>query len=255
MTFDYGSHDIKENIDLDFHKENFEKILQDGNGKITGANDLNRFCKLPENEKTFVKNFLNSYLKTELDWGLEYFHSGEPAGLHTDWDRQYYNKPDCWEGRNGEDTHYNEIVCGIIIPLEWKSRQPYTVNYDKVAKEPRKLMYRQGEMRYKDTNEIIEYRGSPNWWEWKYDSKVIDYNPIGCGYLGEYANLKVHSAYKWELGTMMVFDPARWHSSSWFLSSRQIPDNFESSKEYKRAIIGFGSINVELAKEKQTDVL
>jgi hypothetical protein len=105
-------------------------------------------------------------------------------------------------------------------------------------------------MRYKDTNEVVDYRGSPNWWEWKYDQEVLKYNPIGSGYVGEYANLKVDSVYKWELGTMMLFDPARWHSSSWFLSTRKIPDNFESSVEYKRAIIGFGTKNVEIGTKK-----
>lgn len=249
MKINFGNYNI--DIDLDFHRENFEKVLKSKNAKITGANDLNRFCKIePLEERNKLKKYLNSVVGKELDWGLEYFHSGEPAGLHTDWDRQYYNNPYCYEGSNGEITHYNEIVLGVIIPLEWNSRQPYTVNYNKVATEPRKLMYRQGEMRFKDTNEIIDYRGSPNWWEWEYDDEVTKYNPIGCAYLGEYANLKVDSVYKWKLGTMMVFDPARWHSSSWFLSTRFIPDSFELSKEYKRAIIGFGTVNVELAKEK-----
>lgn len=254
MNIDYGRHSLKNDIDIEYHKLNFRNILEVGGGKITGANDLNRFCKLePQEQRKFLSTYINNFIGKKLDWGWEYFHSGEPAGLHTDFERHYYNKPDCWEGRNGDITHYNEIVLGIIIPLEWNSRQPYTVNYDRVAMEPRKLMYRQGEMRYKDTNEIIEYRGSPNWWEWTYDNEVIKYNPIGCGYLGEYANLKVHSAYKWELGTMMIFDTARWHSSSWFLSTRSIPDSYELSKEYKRAIIGFGSRNVEIAKEKKNE--
>jgi hypothetical protein len=246
MKVNFGNHNI-DKIDLNFHKTNFEKILKSKTAKITGANNLNRFCKIePHEENKKLKNFFNDCFDVNLDWGLEYFHSGEPAGLHTDYDRQYYNKADCWEGRNGEMTHYNEIVLGVIIPLDWNSRQPYTINYDKIATEPRKLMYRQGEMRYKDTNEVVDYRGSPNWWEWKYDQEVLKYNPIGSGYVGEYANLKVDSVYKWELGTMMLFDPARWHSSSWFLSTRKIPDNFESSVEYKRAIIGFGTKNVEI---------
>ena len=70
----------------------------------------------------------------------------------------------------------------------------------------------------------------------------MKYHPIGSKYLSEFAGLKVHSVYTWEKNTMMLFDPARWHSSSWFLSSRFLPDNYEQAKEYKQAIVGFGTI-------------
>ena len=40
----------------------------------------------------------------------------------------------------------------------------------------------------------------------------------------------------------MIFDTKRWHSSSWFLSDNNFP---EVSTEYKRAIIGFASIDVD----------
>ena len=47
--------------------------------------------------------------------------------------------------------------------------------------------------------------------------------------------------YEWKLGTAMVFDTARWHSSSWYPISKEL---LETSTEYKRAIIGFGSTDV-----------
>lgn len=99
------------------------------------------------------------------------------------------------------------------------------------------MMYRKGEMRYRDNDEIFEYRT-----KWKYDEEVLKYNPADCLYAKEYADLKVDSVYKWELGTLMLFDAARWHSSSWFLSTNDIP---EVSTEWKRAIIGFGSVDVQ----------
>ena len=40
----------------------------------------------------------------------------------------------------------------------------------------------------------------------------------------------------------MIFDTRRWHSSSWFLNEKMLPD---VSKEYKRSIIGFASIDVD----------
>ena len=239
MSITHGSCYVNDEINIKYHQHNFEKILKNNNGKVTGANDLNRFCKIDNINQIQLTNCANSIVGKKLDWNWEYFHSGEPAGLHTDYERRYY------------DTDYKDTIVGIIIPLNWNSRQPYTVNYNKVATEPRKLIYRRGEMRYKDTDEIIDYRGSLNWWDWNYDDEVIKYNPIGSGYLGEYANLKVDSVYKWELGTLMVFDAARWHSSSWFLSSRQIPQSYKTSREYKRAIIGFGSITTKLDRKNK----
>ena len=54
--------------------------------------------------------------------------------------------------------------------------------------------------------------------------------------------MKVHSVYEWKLDTMMVFDTARWHSSSWFL---QTDDLTTVSGDYKQSIIGFGSIDID----------
>jgi hypothetical protein len=99
------------------------------------------------------------------------------------------------------------------------------------------MIFRQGEMRYTDNNEIFEYRR-----EWNYDSEVLKYNPENSEYFQEFADLKIDSVYKWEIGTVLIFDTARWHSSNWFLSSNTITG---TSKEWKKSIIGFGSIDVQ----------
>jgi hypothetical protein len=173
-----------------------------------------------------------------MDWNFEYFKSGEPAGLHTD----YASLPNTWRVvDNNLITHDCHIVMGVIIPLEWSCKQPYTVNYDCVSKVPRKMIYRKSEMRYMDNDEVFQYRPDDmrDWW---YDDEVLRYNPMHTQYHKEYACLKVHSVYEWKLDTMMVFDTARWHSSSWFLQNNHLTT---VSSDYKQSIIGFGSIDID----------
>lgn len=228
----YGSYDI----DLDIDKCNAESntMLGGNSVKTSGMNDFNRFVSTPPSTKMFLSRYLNTMLGSTFDWNFEYFRSGEPAGLHTD----YLSVPNSWRpAEEGMITHDCHIVIGVIIPLEWNCKQPYTVNYDKVATEPRKLKFKRGEMRYVDNDEVVPYRTN-----WQYDPEVLKYNPMNTQYHKEYADLKVHSVYEWKKGTMMVFDTARWHSSSWFLSTDGIP---EISTEYKKSVIGFGSIDVD----------
>lgn len=222
--YDFGSHDI--DIDLDYHKNRFREILKNSKAKVTGMKGLNLFHSTSKEDKKFLHEYMNNLTGTYNDWNFDYFHSGEPAGLHTDYDTVPW-----------DDTTDCLTLVGCIIPLEWNCKQPYTVNYNRVSTEPRKMLFRQGEMRYKDTNEIIPYREKYEW-----NEEVLKYNPRNCYYAKEYADLEVHSVYEWKIGTVMLFDAARWHSSSWFLSTDNIPDNHN---EYKRAIIGFGSIDVQ----------
>lgn len=228
----YGSYDIDLNID----KCNIESInLLDGPGvKTSGMNKFNRFISTPPSTKLFLSRYINRMLGTTFDWNFEYFRSGEPAGLHTD----YLSVPNSWRPKDeGMITHDCHIVIGVIIPLEWNCKQPYTVSYDRVSDIPRKLMFKRGEMRYVDNDEVFHYRN-----RWEYDPEVTRYNPMNTQYHKEYADLKVHSVYEWKKGTMLVFDTARWHSSSWYLSTDVIPDH---STEYKKSVIGFGSIDVD----------
>jgi hypothetical protein len=92
------------------------------------------------------------------------------------------------------------------------------------------MIYRKGEMRYMDNDEVFKYRPDDmqDWW---YDDEVLRYNPMHTQYHKEYACLNVHSVYEWKCDTMMVFDTARWHSSSWFLQTDELTTG---SHEYKQ---------------------
>lgn len=228
----YGNHDI--DLDVGKHSAESELMLQGDRVKTSGMNNLNRFISVPRDVKSQLAAYVNGKLGTTFDWNFEYFRSGEPAGLHTD----YLSVPNSWRPKEeGMITHDCHIVVGIIIPLDWNCKQPYTVSYDRVSTVPRKLMFKRGEMRYVDNDEIVPYRT-----KWEYDPEVMKYNPTNTQYHKEYADLKLHSVYEWKKGTMLVFDTARWHSSSWYLSTDTIP---ETSTEYKKSIIGFGSIDVD----------
>ena len=237
-----GSHLI--DIDIEWHKRALEDAIKTGDCKIRGANDLNRFAKIPDKSRIEeLNNILDSRMGIRMDWTWEYFHSGEPAGLHTDYVSETYAHP---QEPDTRDSHTIKIAAGIIIPLEWNTKGcvPYTVNYDRMETTGSKLIYKHGEMRHvKNLEDVVHYRGN-DWKFWHYDPEVLKYHPIASGYLTEFAELKVHSAYEWKLGTMMLFDPARWHSSSWFLSSKFIPASYEKASEYKRAIVGFGTITI-----------
>jgi|TARA_B110000503_G_scaffold90944_1_gene137420 hypothetical protein len=222
--YNFGTHDI--DLDINLHNELANQMFNTSDIKLTGTKNFNYFCAVPKDIKHNLRDFANNLTGKFNDWHFDYFHSGEPAGLHTDFDTVPWDeKMEC------------HVVVGLIIPLEWKCKQPYTVNYNKVSEIPRKLLYRNGEMRYRDNNELFVYRD-----KWEYDKEVQRYNPADTAYAKEYADLKVHSVYEWKIGTAMLFDAKRWHSSSWFLSNNNLP---ETSVEYKRAIIGFGSIDVQ----------
>lgn len=222
--YNFGSHEI--DLDLEYHKKQFADILKESKAKITGIKGHNLFYSVSKEDKKFLQNYMNNITGVYNDWNFDYFQSGEPAGLHTD------NETVPWS-----DDIECHVVVGCIIPLEWNCKQPYTVNYNRVSTIPRKMLYRKGEMRYKDNDEIFEYRTN-----WKHDEESLKYNPIDCAYAKEYVDLKVDSVYEWKINTLMLFDTARWHSSSWFLSTNDIPD---VSTEYKKSIIGFGSIDVQ----------
>ena len=226
-TMPWGTYNI--DIDLNYHLQQSNDMLDDKEEcKFTGHNNLNMFSKILESDKQILTKYLNAKFNERFDWHFEYFRAGEPAGLHTDYEIVPW---DHW----GEKIHCHTIV-GIIIPLYWNCKQPYTINYNRSSSVPRKLMYRKGELRYTDTNEIYSYRD-----KCEYDDASLKYNPKGTEYYKEYADLKVESVYEWNIGTMMLFDTSRWHSSSWFLKVDAPPKKVSS---YKQSIIGFGSVDV-----------
>ena len=228
---EYGS--VKLSFDPLKYLQEANSVYESKDAKKSGRNDFNKFNSVGKQTKEDLVNYWNNQFKLDYDWTWEYFHSGEPAGLHTD----YLSFPNSWKPNKDFITHDCYVVLGIIIPLEWTCIQPYTVNYETISNIPRKLKFRKGEMRYQDNDEIFHYRD-----DYIFDQEVLKYNPPGTEYYKEYADLVFHSAYKWEVGTAMVFDTRRWHSSSWYLKEKMLPD---VSTEYKRSIIGFASIDVD----------
>lgn len=150
--------------------------------KVSGRNDFNRFNNVSKDTKKYLVDYWNKEFELDYDWTWEYFHSGEPAGLHTD----YLSFPNSWKPNKDYITHDCYVVMGIIIPLEWNCKQPYTVNYDMIAESPRKLKFRKGEMRYQDNDEVYDYRT-----DYLYDEEVLKYNPSGTEYYKEYADLNL----------------------------------------------------------------
>lgn len=221
--------------ELDFDPLQFldeaHSIYNSPDAKRSGLKNHNRFNNVGKDNKRWLSKYWNEQLGLDFDWTWEYFHSGEPASLHTD----YQSFANSWNSSE-HITHDCHIVLGIIIPLEWKCIKPYTVMYDKMNDEG-KLIYKKGNMRFVDTNEELDYRT-----EWKYESNVSRYNPPGTLYHKIYADMKLHSVYEWKVGNCVLFDTRRWHSSSWFLTTDDIPDE---STEYKRSIIGFASVDIE----------
>ena len=225
----YGTY--THNLNISQYKKEAQEMWAGEGVKYTGAKNFNYFTEVPKDTTATLSKYcvemIGSACPNGFDWDFQYFHSGEPAGLHTDYTIVPYNQEkEC------------RVDIGIIIPLEWNCKQPYTINYNRVEPLPRKAIFRKGEMRYTDNNEIINYRQ-----ENQLDQEVAKYNPRGTEYYKLYYDLKVHSVYEWRPGTAMVFDTSRWHSSSWFLSDSVLPD---TSTEYKRAIIGFGSTDVPI---------
>ena len=112
----YGSHDI--NLDVSYFKKLAQEAFQSDKIKYTGAYNLNYFVDCSKEINTTIGNYFSNDLNLgRFDWSFQYFHSGEPAGLHTDfttvpWD----DETDC------------RVDVGVIIPLEWNCKQPYTVN-------------------------------------------------------------------------------------------------------------------------------
>ncbi len=224
----FGSHDIPDYPLLNSYINNVEDIYKGskfGKFKRTGYKERNRFLKMGPSETKQLNEYLNDKHNTNLKWSFDFFHSCTPLVLHTDYmiDKEGY-----------------EIVAGCIIPLDWNCKQPYTLNFNKVQQEPRKLMYRpdftskypKAEMRYLDNkDELVDYitDGVPC-------PGIEKYVPKTCEMYEQMKDIEIESVYEWKIGTYMLFDTRRWHSSSWYSRFNTFE---ESTEDYKRSIIGF----------------
>lgn len=234
----FGSYDLSSFENFDFLIKNCPKTLdnKDIDFKYTGQNSVNRFCRIEKEVNKNLESFLNNKHNTDYDWTFEYFHSAAPVGIHTDYDKRVYPNPD----KNG--IKYYEMVAGFIAPIEWTCKQPYTLNFDRLQVEPRKIMWKpdhkskqpEPNLRYLDTNEVINYRTTG-----KITNNIEKYVPEDCVMYEQMQDIEIHDVYKWEIGTYMLFDTRRWHSSSWYSSKKKYNDLDLS--EYKRSIIGFAT--------------
>lgn len=217
-------------LDLSYFLDASYQAFETQDIKYTGNNDLNTFTKVIK-EKSYLNEYTNKLLNCSLEWSYDYFIARHPVGLHHDYDTVYFN-----------NSHTNtvdacRIEVGIFIPLFLHaSKDFYTIFYNEVSTDPHKLIFKQGFMRYKKDNKIYEYRNKNI-----VDAELYKYHPKDTNFLqqGMFNDLKVHSAYKWKIGNACVFNPARWHSSNWFLEDKIMENDMSS---YKISLIGFGSV-------------
>jgi len=193
--------------------------------KIRGAKKHNKFSRTSKETKRQLNILVNTMLQTQLFWNFDFFHSGEPVGLHTDYDVVPW-----------DEKEESIVTTGIIIPIGWTCKQPYTLIYDHFEPSPNKLMYNNGAMRTADGTKMDPERA-----DW-YDYEVERHNPKGTMHHKELNGIKIIEEYEWKIGTAFVFDTRYWHSSSWFLPT---PDIEDDSSVFKRMVVGFGSVDVQ----------
>lgn len=218
----FGQHDI--DINLDIWKDKFTKIKKITSPKMSGVHKGNKHYKFLQEDRDILTEKMNNLFDTNLNWFFEFFYATEPVGLHNDYLQQYWDEQ--------SDTR---DIAGILIPIEWNCKQPYTIFFDKFS-EGNKLIFRKGEMRDYKTNDVVEYRptGIVN-------EEIKKYHPIGSSLHKQFADLKLKEVYAYKKNTAYVFDTRQWHSSSWFLDKLTVePDRLE----YKLIITGFGAIPV-----------
>jgi hypothetical protein len=218
----YGIYNF--NLNLNKFVDEYNLLNETAKPKIKGDKGHNKFYKVSTNTKEELANYVTEAIGKKFDWGFDFFISGEPVGLHTDYTVVPWN---------------DEVSCrvdvGVIIPIEWNCKQPYTLSYNKSAIKPVKVMFNGKEL-VDDNGNIIHYRE-----KYEYDPKIFKYHPEGTPHLIQYADLKIDEVFEWTKGSMYVFDTKKWHSSSWFLSTDHIPD---TSVEHKFFIVGFGSVDI-----------
>ena len=193
------------NIDLDYFNKQIKDIENKPSVRYRGKDNSNIFATLEDDNKKYLASYLNNLLDINYKWSFSYCYTREPVGIHNDYETRQRNM-------------------GIIIPLSWECKQPYTFSFDKETLDG-KVVFKQGEMRYLETNNIIDYRTD---YLDEFVKKVIPKNRQSM-----YNGLKVYNTYKWKLHTLFIFEAMRWHSSSWFLEDNK-------AGQYKAFINGFG---------------
>ena len=218
----YGKRQL--DIDIQQWKDKFYNSYIQNDFKKSGVNKGNRHYKFTQDDRELFTKIINPLCNIKLNWFFEFFYATEPVGLHNDYLQQYWDEE--------SDTR---DVAGVLVPLDWDSKLPYTIFFDKFT-EDTKLIFRKGEMRNYKTDEIYHYRDTE-----EVDAEIDFYHPPKTTLRKQFANLKIESVYPYEKNTGYIFDTRQWHSGSWFLNSTTVePDR----TEYKLIISGFGALNI-----------
>lgn len=216
--------EYKINIDRKSWLKKYKVYSESTEPKISGMYKGNKHYKIAQDDRALLSNIINKLCKRKLNWFFEFFYATEPVGLHNDYLQQYWDEE--------SDTR---DVSGVLIPIDWSCKQPYTIFFDKFT-DTGKLIYRQGEMRDHKTNEIYHYRDS------NVIEKEIDYfHPPRSEFRRQFENLRIDKAYLYQKDTIFIFDTRQWHSSSWFLEDLTVKPY---RTEYKLIISGFGALNI-----------
>ena len=81
---DFGSHKLDWSTDV--WRSKAQKAFANKDAKVTGGHNRNLFYKISGEDETFLSSYFNEKIDEKFDWKFEYFHSGEPASIHTDYD-------------------------------------------------------------------------------------------------------------------------------------------------------------------------
>lgn len=230
----YGSVNLAELLDVSSLSTEADHLLNSSPlKKFRGRNDLNVYVRVPEHTALQLSAAASNLTTQYYDWTWEYYRSGEPVGMHTD----YKSFDNVWYQSDPARKLQCHVVLGLLVPLSWTSKQPYTLFFDKFSSRDKKLIFSKGHMRYQESGEIVEYQT-----DLLYDPAVLEHIPEHVEYGNQSADLKLHNVYKWQVNTGCFFDTRQWHASSWFLEETSCPPMVTKSKT---GIIGFASINVE----------
>lgn len=230
----FGQVDISPPSHIDLNSEALELLNNSPMRKVRGRNDLNTYIRVPDSTAELLNSLVKPLLKHDsYEWTWEYYRSGEPVGMHTD----YKSFDNIWYTDEPERNVECHVVLGMLIPLSWDSKQPYTLFFNKFSELPKKLIFSKGYMRYQGSNDIYEYQK-----EFVYDPNVLPYIPKEAEYGNQTADLVLANIYKWDIGTGYLFDTRQWHASSWFLDTMKIPKSLTQSKT---GIVGFAIINAD----------
>ena len=100
----YGS--VKLSFDPLKYLQEANSVYESKDAKKSGRNNFNKFNSVGKQTKEDLVNYWNNQFKLDYDWTWEYFHSGEPAGLHTD----YLSFPNSWKPNKDFITHDCYVV-------------------------------------------------------------------------------------------------------------------------------------------------